>query len=57
MSNVAAQTKEGMDLFLPTDTVLKGLCLKVCERTYKPVTEQVKQETKAPEAMPVQKRK
>lgn len=57
MSNAAAQTKEGMDLFLPTDTVLKGLCLRVCERAYKPVTEQIKQETKAPEAMPVQKRK
>jgi len=57
LSNAAAQTKDGMDLFLPTDTVLKGLCLKVCERAYKPVTEQIKQEVKAPEAMPVQKRK
>lgn len=57
MSNAAQQTKEGMDLFLPTETVLKGLCLRICDRVYKPVTEQIKQETKAPEAMPQKKRK
>lgn len=64
ISNKAEQTENGMDLFLPTDTALKSVGLSICEKVYekkepwvKPVTEQIKQETKAPEAMPAPKRK
>ena len=57
ISNGAQQTKDGMDLFIPTDAALKSVGLKICEKLYKPVTEQIKQETKAPEAMPAAKRK
>jgi len=57
VSNSAQQTQDGMDLFLPTDTALKSVGLTICEKIYKPVTEQIKQETKAPEAMPAPKRK
>ena len=57
MSSSAQQNENGMDVFLPTDTVLKSVGLTICERIYKPVTEQVQQETKAPEAMPAPARK
>ena len=68
ISNSAKQTKEGMDLFIPTETALRSVGLTICEKiyekkspwektVYKPVTEQVKQETKAPEALPAKKRK
>ena len=63
ISNAGQQTKEGMDLFMPTESALKSVGVTICEKLYdktpapKPVTEQVKQETKAPEAMPEQKRK
>ena len=57
ISNTAHQTDNGMDLFLPTDTALKSVGLTICERIYKPVTEQIKQETVAPEVMPAPKRK
>lgn len=68
ISNSAKQTEEGMDLFIPTETALRSVGLSICEKlydkkspwektVYKPVTEKVKQETKAPEAMPEAKRK
>ncbi len=68
ISNSAKQTEEGMDLFLPTETALRSVGLSICEKlydkkspwektVYKPVTEKVMQETKAPEAMPEAKRK
>lgn len=57
MSSAAQQTENGMDVFLPTDTVLKSVGLTICERIYKPVTEKIIQETKAPEAMPAPARK
>lgn len=68
ISNSAKQTAEGMDLFIPTETALRSVGLSICEKiyekkspwqktVYKPVTEQIKQETKAPEAMPAKKRK
>ena len=57
MSSSAQQNENGMDVFLPTDAVLKSVGLTICERIYKPVTEQVQQETKAPEAMPAPARK
>ncbi|MBR2273314.1 MAG: trypsin-like peptidase domain-containing protein [Alphaproteobacteria bacterium] len=57
VSNTAQQTDNGMDLFLPTDVALKSVGLSICERIYKPVTEQIKQETVAPEVMPAPKRK
>ena len=62
ISNSAKQTKEGMDLFLPTETAIRSVGLSICEKlyekkspwekpVYKSVTEQVKEETKAPEAI------
>lgn len=68
ISNSAKQTAEGMDLFIPTETALRSVGLSICEKkyekkspwektVYKPVTEKVKQETKAPEAMPAASRK
>ena len=57
ISNAAKQTESGMDLFLPTDTALRSVGLSICEKVYKPVTEKIQQETKTPEALPVQKRK
>lgn len=62
ISNSAKQTEDGMDLFIPTETALRSVGLSICEKVYekkspwektvyKPVTEKVKQETKAPEAM------
>jgi len=55
ISNGAQQTKDGMDVFLPADTALKSVGLTICPK--KPITEQIKQETKAPEVMPAPKRK
>lgn len=68
ISNSGKQTEDGMDLFIPTETALRSLGLTICEKlydkkspwektVYKPVTEKVKQETKAPEAMPKGSRK
>ena len=68
ISNSGKQTEDGMDLFIPTETALRSLGLSICEKlydkkspwektVYKPVTEKVKQETKAPEAMPKGSRK
>ena len=63
ISNAGKQTSEGMDIFMPTDTALRSVGLTICEKVYdktpvaKPVTEMIKQETKAPEAMPEKKRK
>jgi hypothetical protein len=68
ISNSAKQTEEGMDLFIPTETALRSVGLSICEKlyekkspwekpVYKPVTEKILQETKAPEAMPAKKRK
>ncbi len=68
VSSSAKQTADGMDLFIPTETALRSLGLSICEKVYekkspwqktvyKPVTEKVKQETKAPEAMPAKGRK
>lgn len=68
ISNSAKQTEEGMDLFIPTETALRSVGLSICEKlydkkspwqktVYKPVTEKVKEETKAPEAMPEADRK
>ncbi|MBR5599071.1 MAG: hypothetical protein IKW39_03425 [Alphaproteobacteria bacterium] len=62
ISNSAKQTEEGMDLFIPTETAIRGVGLTICEKVYekkspwqktvyKPVTEKVKNEAKAPEAM------
>lgn len=62
ISNSAKQTEDGMDLFIPTETALRSVGLSICEKlydkkspwektVYKPITEKVKQETKAPEAM------
>lgn len=62
ISNSAKQTDEGMDLFIPTETAIRSVGLSICEKiyekkspwqktVYKPVTEKVKVETKAPEAM------
>ena len=62
ISNAGKQTKDGMDIFMPTDTALRSVGLTICEKIYdktpaKPITEMIKQETKAPEAMPEKKRK
>ncbi len=68
ISNSGKQTEDGMDLFIPTETALRSLGLSICEKVYekkspwektvyKPVPEKVKQETKAPEAMPKGSRK
>lgn len=68
ISNSAKQTAEGMDLFIPTETALRSVGLSICEKlyekkspwektVYKPVTEKVKQEAKAPEAMSEKNRK
>ncbi|MBO5037982.1 MAG: hypothetical protein J6C85_00790 [Alphaproteobacteria bacterium] len=68
ISNSAKQTKEGMDLFIPTETALRSVGLSICEKlydkkspwektVYKPVSEKIKQETKAPEAMKASGRK
>ena len=68
ISNSAKQTEEGMDLFIPTETALRSVGLTICEKlydkkspwqktVYKPVTEKVQQETKAPEEMPEKDRK
>lgn len=68
ISSSAKQTADGMDLFIPTETALRSLGLSLCEKAfdkkspwqktvYKPITEKVKQETKAPEAMPASSRK
>lgn len=68
MSNSAKQTSDGMDLFIPTETALRSLGLSICEKVYeqkspwektvyKPVTEKIKQETVAPEAMKAGSRK
>lgn len=62
ISSSGKQTEDGMDLFIPTETALRSLGLSICEKlydkkspwqktVYKPVTEKIKQETKAPEAM------
>ena len=62
ISNSAKQTEEGMDLFIPTETAIRSVGLSICEKVYdkkspwektvyKPVTEKVKVETKAPEIM------
>ena len=62
VSSSAKQTEEGMDLFIPTETAIRSVGLSICEKVYekkspwektvyKPVTEKVKAETKAPEAM------
>ena len=62
VSSSAKQTEEGMDLFIPTETAIRSVGLSICEKVYekkspwektvyKPVTEKVKVETKAPEAM------
>ena len=62
------KTDDSPDLFIPTETALRSVGLSICEKlydkkspwektVYKPVTEKVKQETKAPEAMPEAKRK
>lgn len=62
ISNSAKQTDDGMDLFIPTETALRSVGLSICEKTYekkspwektiyKSVTDKVKQETTAPEAM------
>ncbi|MCM1324065.1 MAG: hypothetical protein NC218_07880 [Acetobacter sp.] len=62
ISNSGKQTEDGMDLFIPTETALRSVGLTICEKlyekkspwektVYKPVTEKIKQETKAPEAM------
>ena len=68
ISSSAKQTEEGMDLFIPTETALRSVGLTICEKiyekkspwektVYKPVTEKVKVETKAPEVMVEVKRK
>lgn len=68
ISSSAKQTEDGMDLFIPTETALRSLGLSLCEKkfekkspwqktVYKPVTDKVLQETKAPEAMPAASRK
>ncbi len=68
ISSSAKQTADGMDLFIPTETALRSLGLSICEKkfdkkspwqktVYKPITDKVKQETKAPEAMPAGSRK
>ena len=62
ISSSAIQTEEGMDLFIPTETAIRSVGLSICEKVYekkspwektvyKPVTEKVKVETKAPEVM------
>lgn len=62
ISSSAKQTEEGMDLFIPTETAIRSVGLSICEKVYekkspwektvyKPVTEKVKVETKAPEVM------
>ena len=68
ISSSAKQTEEGMDLFIPTETAIRSVGLSICEKVYekkspwektvyKPVTEKVKVETKAPEVMVEVKRK
>ena len=62
ISSSAKQTDDGMDLFIPTETAIRSVGLSICEKVYekkspwektvyKPITEKVKVETKAPEVM------
>ena len=69
VAHIGLKTQDGQDLFLPTETVLRSVGLKICEcvydapspwqqTVYKPVTELILHaEPKAPEQMPEKARK
>jgi rubredoxin len=68
MAHSGIRTNDGLDLFIPTETALRSLGINICgheyveespwqQTVYKPVTQQIKQVQKAPEAMAPKDRK
>lgn len=68
MAHSGIKTDDGLDVYVPTETALRSLGISICgheyveespwqQTVYKPVTEQIKQEQKAPEVMKAKDRK
>ncbi len=68
MAPSGTKSDDGLDVFIPTETALRSLGISICgheyvnespwqQTVYKPVTEQIKQTPKAPEALAPKERK
>lgn len=68
MANSGIRTNDGLDMFIPTEIALRSLGISICgheyveespwaQTVYKPVTQMIKQEQKAPEVLAPEERK